>query len=624
MSLSKDALRKLTSNRKRELLGWGITVLAVALTLWAHLLYQWQHQLLPEGDAPGHIIIMDRYREMLFSGGPFARDPFPPGLYLVSAVLLRLLGPSLDAVLLGVALFAALLAAGLARLGMRLQGLAACTLLPLLALAAPTITNYSRLYLLDLPATSLLPWVLLLAISCDGFRRPVRSLALGVTLAALALVKYQYLSWVVPLPLIPLGILIFRSRAALLVAAGALPPLAYVAWRLAQRLQSPQTPQGFDPTEGLWHLEGVLALSALLLAALWFWRRRVTAGNSPLLPGLHLALAALLGAAVFLPWANAAAPSVSDYLDMVVSHNKSIGRELNLVAAWRDLRHAWPQTELLLWLGGALAALELALCLPPLRRQPWLRWLAGPRSPWQPAVLALAAAAAAALAGAWLTAGLLPPNTRYYIPLYVYATFCIGLPICRLRPTRLLLAPLLGAVCLLQVGGRGLSHHFPALDAHNIVIEVPLRLQPPDGDPWRYFSAEVAVVRGPLDGLELALSRLAALRAGKIPWRGLHQARQRRCGLGYVSTLHVEERAFIALDAVHGVGCIWKNMAGGQEEASKISALALISVEPSQQDRWLARLEAASDRTWSVLASQETLDGELVSVLVPGEPAATP
>ncbi len=600
--------------------GWGITLAVTGLALATHLSYLQQHQDLPWGDAPGHLTIMSRYADLLFGQGRFPEDPFPPALYALSASCMELLGAGLRPTVLAVALYAGLLAAGLARLGLRLQGFSAAALLPLLALAVPNIANYSRLYLLDLPAAALIPWVFLFAWSSDGFRRLLPTLAYGLALAALVLTKYQHLIWVVPLLLLPALRMAGRSWRALAAPLLAALPLGYVCWRVWLRLQGHDSLAQEQLLAALWRLEALLLGLGLLLVALAVWRRRAAGPGCPWAPGLHLALAATLALALCLPWVWVTADGIAAYLQMALGERKSPGRAENLWRAWYDLHHAWPATRQLLLAAGALALAELLVLLPWLARQPWTERLLGQRH-GAPMALAMGLTVAAACIGAWATAGILPPNARYYLPLQLYAALWVALPLCRLRASRWALAPWLGLVCLLQVGSWDLIRALPFLEAHAVEVRVTLKkdLAPGQYPEFYYFVPERPQRVGSLKGVEAVIGEVApsmGRRYGRRTEGGPPPVRPGPCVIGYESRLHVEMRAFTSLADLHGARvCNWQRL-DRRGDPRQLSALVLLGATERDLASWTSWLAAGDPQSWK-LAKKEPLPQGLAASLIP-------
>ena len=137
-------------------------------------------------------------------------DGYPPGLYAVTSAVFTVMGPSVQAALMSVQLFLAVLILACFELGFMFGGRAAAFGLVGMVGGAQVVVAGSREYLLDLPMTALVTLAYLLLLRSQGFRRRAPSIAFGGVLAVSMLVKW--------------------SSALLLIA-----PALYVAWPLLRR-----------------------------------------------------------------------------------------------------------------------------------------------------------------------------------------------------------------------------------------------------------------------------------------------------------------------------------------------------------------------------------------------------
>jgi hypothetical protein len=470
-----------------------VVALAAVLPIGLHRSYISEDGELPWEDAPGHLVILMRWYEALFQGRPPPADPYPPGLYSVASVCLHAFGARLPAAQWAVVLFASALAAALAVIGLRLQGRTAGLLLPALVCAAPSVSIYSRMFLLEVPATAALAWVAVAVVTCDGFRRSLPTIGLGLALAATALTKYPFLIWAPAMLVAPFVVMLRRAPASMLVLAGFAVPIGWVLQRLAERMDGGGAVdvgaclQVLGLSGGL----GVIAWSVLA------WRRL----HPSLLPGLRLGLAAVLALALVTPWLALAGATLGENVIFNVVEKDRPGIEQNLETAWVGLKLAWPWTAAALAAGGGLALVELVAR----RWFPLARGFGVDRSRG-PVIVPVLVAAAVAASGAWVTAASLMPNNRYYLPLYPIAAVVIGVPVARLVFTRWLAGPALAAVCAVQLLAAADLYEPPA----SVTFEMnPLQPSHPSADGV-FFVPRDRYPWGPRAAVERALSVLKA------------------------------------------------------------------------------------------------------------------
>lgn len=602
-------------SRRRTALSWVLTLAATAATVVLHARFLALDQELPWEDAPGHLGVLVRWQHWFEGGWPLVRDAHSPLLYWVAVLTERAWGPGLDGAVWAVVLFAALLSAGLSRVGFAFQGLSACALLPLLGLATPQLVVYSRMFLLDVPAVAWLPWILLAAWTSDGFRRPVPTLGLGLALAGLALTKLQVGIWVVPV----LGVC---GLWALARAPWSLVPLALTATPLVRVLAQVQAgaagPRREDPVllAQVWASQQTLGLVAgalLAVAALLRWRwpggwRRIS-------PGVWLSLAAVGCVALVVPWATAAGDEVLAHVTQVTGTNHH-GLALNLTALKADLVWTWIGSTRV-WLGLALGGLvvEGLARLPALRERPWIRTLAGPLPGPLPLAVLAGVLGVSTWAGVVITGESMPIATRYYLAVWVWGLVVIGLALTRVRVLRWTLAPLLGVLAGVQVGHEGWVALWPGLQdhLHDFVLvsdqrgrtQVPVRR-----------ASKAPVIPVPLGphtaGATPAVERL--LRTAHATW-----PRAGRCGsFLFASQLSSERRSLLSLGALHGLDhCALDDLAQPLTEAPSPTptAVFLLGQTVSQATDLAATLTRLTGQDWAVTGSDPLGTGGAVSLL---------
>ncbi len=546
-------------------LDWGL------VALWWHAAWLAADGGLPSGDAPGHLLNVTRHHAWLYEGQGTPMQPFLPGVYLPAAALMHLLGPTLDATRLAVAGFAALGVAGLSSLGLFLQGRSAAVLLPLLWLAAPSATNYSRLLLMDVPATALLPWILLALWGSHGFRRLLPTLAFGLFLGWAVLNKLTIVLFL----LVPLGVaglgLALRAPLGLLPLVLAVVPLGrclQAAWArkdLAAAMYTGPDEAGVRTTL-LW-LGGAL----LLTLVLWGLARR----REALRRGLALAGAALVSGLVVVPWLHAMAPSVYEKL-----YREGVAEVLvtdpERVLAWNleqllvVVPHTWWWGQAVFWL---LVLVPLAL------RSGVLERLLGDVVPgvgWR-----LWELTASAALGTWLISRTLPINARYVLPASLLLVVVWGVAVTRVRPTRWTLGPLLGVLALAQLFHARLPPSWS------------LELQEPVDQKVRAGAVRghrLLVAGSPREGLEQALeSAITAL----VDLPGLGQ-RCRQVGFSLGPGLKMEPRTVVAMGTLLPLKeCAWVSLrdqgARGLEDPQAVLVLGAGETQAAQTAASVAR-----------------------------------
>ncbi len=565
-------------------LAWGLVALA-----W-HAAWLAADQTLPSGDAPGHLLNVTRHHAWLYEGAGTPMQPFLPGVYLPAAALVQVLGPSMDATRLAVAGFSAFGVAGLSALGLFLQGRTAALLLPLLWLAAPSATNYSRLLLMDVPAAALMPWILLTLWGSDGFRRLVPTLLFGLFLGWAVLNKLTIaLFLLVPLAVAGL-VLVVRSPLALVPLVLAVVPLvrgfqgAWARKDLAAAMYTGPDFAGVKLTLG-W-LGGALALTLVLWAVL---RRR-----DSLRRGLALAGAAQVSGLVVIPWLHAMAPSVYEklYREGVA---EVIVTDPERVLAWNIeqllvvVPHTWWWGQGVFWL----------LVLVPLG----LRWerlsgLLGPVKPW--VGWRLWELAASAALGTWLISRTLPINARYVLPAALLLAVVWVVAVCRVRPTRWVLAPVLAVFAAGQLG----SERLPA--AWSIALQEPVDQQVRAGAVRGH---QLLVAGPPREGMEQGLESAAAALVD-LPGIG-GQCRQVGFSLG--PGLKLEPRTVVAMGTLWPLKeCAWVSLrdqgARGLEDPKAVVVLgatqgsaertaASVASQVGLQARWI-ETDATASGPW--------------------------
>ncbi len=576
----------------------ALPALAAVVTMWVHLRFLAADTVLPAGDAAGHLINVGRAVAWL-RGGPLAAEAFPPGLYTVAALLTERLGPTADNAVGAVVLFAALQAAALAWLGLRASGVVASLLLPLLALAAPLLSASARDLLLDLPATACIVCVWVLAWESRCFKRAVPTMALGVALAAGALVKYTLFLWVVPL-LLACGVgMLLRSPTALVPLLVTLPVLRYAGLVLASRAAMPSHAR-VDPAFVAAVLQGLALTSGLEVAILTVLRfapgPRDAGWRRGLAEGAWLGLSSLLAVALIFPWFHHAMPAVwakvrHEAIDEVRTSGLRDGSRYALAV----LTTSWPGAWRAVQVGLGIEAAALVWTAGP-----WFRaWRAGGLvSPFTLGP-ALPIAATCVLAS-WWTVLNLPVDPRYFLPLVVGAAITIGLGAARFAVTRWTYGVAVAVACLLQIAaGEGIwtapvvRVGLAGFNPSAVAGKGELRLvgpPAPRADPVGEAVAELVTVVGTLGisfpcdavllavpgsidgrpiGLESrvipALGSLSGIReCAWIPWEGGERP-TRAAGATYVAIAALREHAVgPALAGLSGVEPVFEGDAGGR------------------------------------------------------------
>jgi hypothetical protein len=511
---------------------WGI------LALWLHGSWLAADQLLPSGDAPGHLLNVTRHHGWLFEGKGTPMQPFLPGVYLPAAVLLQWFGPSIDAPRLAVAAFSALGVAGMSALGLQLQGRSAAMLLPLVWLAVPSASNYSRLLLMDVPAAALMPWILVALWGSNGFRRLLPTLAFGFFLGWAVLNKLTIVLFIL-VPLAVAGLtLAIRAPLGLVPLILAVVPIARgleSAWgrrRLAAAMYTGPDAQGVKVT--LAWLGGML----LVTLVLWFLARK----RESLQRGLALAGAALVTAMVVLPWLHAMAPSVYEKLyregvsEVIVTDPARV-LSWNLEQLLVVVPHAWWWGQLVFW---------LMLLVPLALRWERIRTSLGtvvPEAGWR-----LWELTASAAIGTWMISRILPINARYVLPATMLLVVVMGVSLVRIRQTRWTLGPILGGIALAQ------------LNPSRLPAEWSLELQEPVDQKVRARAVrgdQLLVAGSPRTGLEHSLESALGVLVG-LPGIG---ARCRQIGYRLGPGLQMEPRTVVAMGTLFRLDeCAWVNL----------------------------------------------------------------
>lgn len=607
--------------RARRLLAWlvandvGLLLGAALLPLWLHRSYLQLQGDLPWDDAPGHLTLLMRWDAFLFADGPLVRDPFPPALYALSALCMRGLGSWLAVAEWAVVWFASALSVGACRLGTRLGGRWGGVLLPLLVAAAPAMTTYSRVYMLDLPATATVAWVVVCAWESDGFRRPWPTLGFGVSLALAVLTKYSILAWVVPFVVFPALLMLVREPIAALPLGVVAAPLGWVALALRERFL-PGAGPALHPQSDILTLEGVLIVGAALLAAARMLAGRASQGwRRGMLSGIHLALATVVFAMLVLPWVWIAANEITNKLTFDVAKERQ-SASFNWWAAGIDLRMAWPATHAWLALAGIAALVEAGLRATRLSARPWVRRLFDVPVDRTPAVLFLGMAALAAAIGTDVTASTLSTNTRYYLPLHLFAAAGITAGLCRLRASRWLLVPALSLVCVAQIlGSAGVVNLSRSpIGALRLDDTTPREAAP---NRLTFYLPRAPDPSGLRPALERSLGGLRSRLGGAPPsWKHFGQ----RCGsVGYVTSEPLEGRRLTALAELHGLApCVWVPLpVGAPLGEAPPQAVLFLGTTRKTIDATLPALVTAGGQPWQARFSEPLPGGKAVELYTP-------
>ncbi len=138
-------------------------------------------------------------------------DPqWPPLVALVSGAMAHLVDPSLPAVRLYNMLFFAVLLVSVFSIGAQLHSRGAGLLAAASCSFAPALYMASRQFGLDFPAASMVAATFACLLYCDGFTRPVRAAACGLTLGLALLCRAQAALFL----LAPFALVLARSLAA--------------------------------------------------------------------------------------------------------------------------------------------------------------------------------------------------------------------------------------------------------------------------------------------------------------------------------------------------------------------------------------------------------------------------
>lgn len=418
-----------------------IALVFAALTLLIHAHWIRQDYGIPLGDEPGHLTNVIRYRQW-FMGMLAPAEPHPPAMYVASALSsLWLEGDRLQVLRFGPAFYGALLVGGMSWLGARSFGLGGAFYMGCLALAAPQLLSFSRMFLLDLPMTALVVLIWIAVLESRHLSRTLPTLLLGAFLAWGMLAKYTIVLWLLPLLLWAGVAMVLRYPIALLPLLIPVLPLYHVAEVVVRRADVAGIPGPVRPAAEplLWELGAAALLLGGIAVAAAIKRR------SGLKQGAVLGLAMLLCVALVLPWALLSANAVyAKVLREAIDEVRTSAPVTVQTQTWLFLRSSWPSTWYLLWLGLIVEVVGGLLWLAG-RKWAWLRdqvegsW---PSLPIWGLVLGWT--------GYTLTFRSLPFDTRYVIPLVPCAIFALS-GVLRLRWTRRVVAPVICLICVLQV-----------------------------------------------------------------------------------------------------------------------------------------------------------------------------
>ncbi len=411
------------------------------LTLMIHAQWIAQDYGIPLGDEAGHLQNILRHRRWLMGGLP-PGEAHPPALYVASALAgLWMEGDRYQVLHFGPAFYGSLLVGGMSWLGARSYGILGALYMGCLALSAPQLLGYSRMFLLDLPMTAMVVLIWVAVIESEHFTRPIPTLLVGLFLAGGLLAKYTIALWLLPLLLWAGFGMVLRSPSALLPLLIPVIPLYHVGERLyfLGRTMRPSGPLAVA-TEQLFTELGVAALLLLGVAAWAAYK-----GGIGLQRGTVLGLSMLLCVALVLPWALWSSAAVYEkVLREAVQEVRTSAPITVRTQTWLFLRSSWPSTWNLLWLGGIIEGLGL-LFLIASRRWSWLR------SQVEGSSLSLPLwGLVLGWVGYTLSFRSLPFDTRYVIPLVPCCIFVLS-GVLRLRWPRRVVAPLICGACGLQV-----------------------------------------------------------------------------------------------------------------------------------------------------------------------------
>lgn len=284
MDPAPDRSPRLTSDRV------CLVLLGLYLAFFVHQQLAWMaaSSALPYDNATDHLANSVQVYDIL-KGTPFPQSlanvlfpliqeflplhgvhVYPPFLYLLTATLDLLLGPSLFTAELSLLLFALVFILATFGIGRRLFDAEVGLVAAIVASGAYRFVQYTREYFLDVPVCALVALSLYLLLASCGLRRRTISVLLGLSLALGLLVKWIFVVYVaLPLAWVAVEVL-WRvprrplSRLGLFALSGA--ALLSLRWAMTSL-----RPEGF-----FWLAQGLgaLALALLLpdLAARLRWR----------------------------------------------------------------------------------------------------------------------------------------------------------------------------------------------------------------------------------------------------------------------------------------------------------------------------------------------------------------
>lgn len=463
-----------------------VPLFAAGMTAWWHARWLAEDGGLPVGDAGGHLANVARHLVWL-RGGHLPLEAFPPGLYTTSAMVAKHFGPTVDHVTMGTVAFAALLGGIASWLGLRASGWTAGVVLPLALLAAPLLSGAARQILLDLPATAAIAAIWVLAWESQGFRRVVPTLLLGVALGLGALIKYTLFIWVLPALVLTGAWMVVRAPSSLLPLLLVLWPAREVALSLQLRaLAGQDTSLDLPLYTRVFGVVGVVAgLVAVLLGAAAYLRRRrpgrLAAGFAD---GAGLALAALLAILIIFPWFYQAMPLVWEKVQReAITEVRSSGVASATEFARAMVLRSWPQAwQLVQGAAGMEAAWLLYVAFVRVRAHRRRSGSASetapetkPLPPFGPALPVIASC----VLGTLYTAGNLPVDVRYYLPLLVGVGLLMPLAATRFRVGRWGIGPLLGGVFVWQLAAdRGAGRSPARIEPTSFSARAALALDP--------------------------------------------------------------------------------------------------------------------------------------------------
>jgi hypothetical protein len=459
-------------------LAWGALTGAVQ---WATVLAD--HGV-PNGDACGHLLRATQMHRFLFRDAPWSHDAYPPLVHLVSGLGLEWVSWSFDGALVSVVLFSALLGAGLAVLGLWIQGKTAACLLPWLALGSPLLRLYGHDLILDVPGVALLPWALVALMASRGFARLGPTLAFGVALAGLTLTRQTGPLWLLP-AVLGSGLLLLRHPSALLSLAAVSVPLVWIFQVLwARRLGPWPNPEWMFTPMGLLKIGLAVSLTAVVLwACLSRWRGTFVDG---LRRGLALGASASLCLALLAPWLLVEADTLySRGRKELVDEVFKIAQAPALDLVRFQLQTNGPGIEWL-WAAGLVSSGLGVFAW-------WFRPAVRSRLPANTprAALAIWVSLGSAAFGVYVTVQFLSPDPRYMLGAHVLGFVALGTFATWGRGLRRTLTPLLVAFAGLQLAGSFVET--PGLDVGPVVQKPPPRLA--HASPYRLYHAGIPETR---------------------------------------------------------------------------------------------------------------------------------